>query len=250
MPLVSVLLPAFNSEKYLNNALESVFAQSFKDWELIIVDDSSSIPVASLHIKHLSDSKVRIIRNSKNMGPGSSLNRGIELAKGKYCARIDADDVWIDKNKLDSQISFFRRHPRCVLLGTWFTLIAPDGKEIEKKEHPTQDSNIRKVFLTTNPFGSSTVIFKTNTAKLVGNYSPKLAYHAEDYDLWLRLAQRGTVANLPTFTTNYLVHKSLITKIGKLHKIKTHLLLISKYKTIYPINPAKLFIFLIKIVLN
>ena len=110
-PLVSVILPTYNREKYIAKAIESVCRQSYKNLELIIVNDASTDATNEL-VDNLAkyNPKIIILRNEMNLGIVASLNKGIEVAQGKYIARLDDDDVWCDDKKIEKQVEFLEKN--------------------------------------------------------------------------------------------------------------------------------------------
>lgn len=106
-PLVSIVVPVYNAADYLRETIESVRAQSFRDWELILVDDCSTDDSVSVIEEYLSDDRIVLIRNESNLKAALSRNRGIESAKGRFLSFIDADDIWM-KEKLRKQLDFMK----------------------------------------------------------------------------------------------------------------------------------------------
>ena len=107
MPKVSIIMPSYNSEKYIEKAIKSVFLQTFVDWELIIIDDNSKDDTLEV-VKRLKTNRVIVLKNEKNMGAGCSRNKAIDIATGRYIAFLDSDDIW-EKEKLEKQIDFMKK---------------------------------------------------------------------------------------------------------------------------------------------
>ena len=104
--LISIVMPAYNSEKYIRNSIKSVINQTYKNWELIIIDDYSTDNTVSI-IEEFQNKNIHLIKNKKNSGAAISRNKGIKLAKGNYIAFLDSDDLW-NKEKLEKQINFMK----------------------------------------------------------------------------------------------------------------------------------------------
>ena len=203
---MSIVMPTYNSsEALLTKSIESALAQTFADWELIIVDDASTNDTARLLDAWTKrDSRIKVVHKEKNefrtLGISGSLNRGIALAQGKFIARLDHDDYWIDHDKLKKQIAFMDAHPDCVVVGGGVVVVDPDGKEQFRYFKKETDDAIRKSALFANPFSHTTVLFRKDVAGKVGNYQGK---HIEDWDLWLRMGRRGTFYNFQEYFVAY-----------------------------------------------
>jgi teichuronic acid biosynthesis glycosyltransferase TuaG len=107
-PVISIILPTYNGATYISRAIESVAAQSYTDWELLVIGDGSTDTTAGIVAEYIKkDSRIQYVKNDSNLGIQKSLNRGLHLAQGKYIARIDDDDQWIDTEKLTKQLNFY-----------------------------------------------------------------------------------------------------------------------------------------------
>jgi len=231
-PLVSIIIATYNREKYLKRAIQSIFEQSYKNFEIIIVDDSTNDKVAKIvqEIKNEHDNII-YIKNDQRLGFTKSLNKGIEIARGKYIARLDDDDFWADKKKLEKQIRFLENYPEYVLVGGGVIVINEMGQEIRRYLNPEKDEEIRKVMLFECPFSHSNVVFRKETWEKVGGYNDELN---EDWDLWCRFGRVGKFYNFPEYfnfftegeqnRTQYILSQVLLTKL-KIRK---------KYRKDYP----------------
>ncbi len=229
-PKISVILPVFNGEKYLRESIQSVLDQTFTDFELIVINDGSTDE--SLNITRSFGDKRILILDQKNQGLTASLNRGISESKGKYIARIDADDVWIDKNKLKKQFEFLEKNMSYSLLGTNAHFVNVNEK-VTTTHYPLLDVEIRQKILIKNPFIHSAVIFRKDIALQCGMYDPREKY-VEDYGLWLRMGQKGKFANFPDHTVKYRINASGVTQTKNVEQIKNSLLVVEKNKKYYP----------------
>ncbi|SVE49507.1 uncharacterized protein METZ01_LOCUS502361, partial [marine metagenome] len=194
MPLVTVLMPVCNGEKYLSQAIDSVLNQTFTDYELLIVDDCSSDHSTNI-IKTYMDKRIKLIINKRNIGQTKTLNKGIDLAMGRYIARIDQDDMY-HKDKLLKQINMATKNNYDVV-GTWSYGINKINNKIYKTEHPIDNNDIKKSMIISLPFTHSAILIKTNRLKEVNKY-PEDIKMVMDYGLIVNLAIKGcSFANIP-----------------------------------------------------
>lgn len=236
MPAISIIMPTYNGATFIEGAIESVLQQSYKDWELIIISDGSTDTTDSIVRSYIANHpNILFIENEQNVGIQKSLNKGLSYAKGKYIARLDDDDRWIDEHKLVLQVSYFDAHPECVLLGTDAVLIDTMGKKISRNSMPKSDTAIRKRMYSRNCFLHATVMFRRDMASAVGNYSESPdTLHVEDYDLWLRLGQKGSMANLSMVSTALTVHTESLTNKNRVIQAWRMIGRVRQYKGHYP----------------
>lgn len=209
-PLVSVILPTYNAAAYLSNAIDGILQQTYRNLELIIVNDGSSDQTATL-LGAYTDPRITVI-HQHNLGLPRALNAGIQIAKGKYIARQDADDVSLPE-RIAYQVAFMEQNSQFALLGAWTTIVSgnvggnafnPDQNERQHK-HPTTNGELQVLLLVNNQFVHSTVMIRANCLQKTGIYSENPEdYPPEDYDLWLRIAQKYHIANLPKVLLKYL----------------------------------------------
>lgn len=192
MPKVSVILPVYNGEKFLKEAINGILAQTFKDFELIIINDGSTDGTQKI-IDSYKDKRIFKLKQ-ENKGLVASLNRGIELSKGEYIARHDADDISLPI-RLEKQVSYLDSHPGSVLIGTRATEINESGRETGVLDYPNDDAAIRLALFSYTPFAHGSVMYKKEIIKKIGGYTAG-AWPAEDYDLWSKLLTLGSAANL------------------------------------------------------
>lgn len=210
-PIVTVLISAFNAEKYIAETIESVLNQTFKDFELLIVDDGSKDGTYA-RILEFSDNRIRVIQNEKNEGLTSSLNKGILYSKAKYIARLDADDIALPV-RLDKQVKFMEAHPNVGLCGSFSKAF---GTEECIFKVPTDDE-ISVDLCFKNCFIHPSVIIRRS---VLDQY--KLLYRpfaAEDYDLWCQMSRVTQVRNIPEVLIRYRIHNTQLSNVNNL-KIK------------------------------
>jgi len=191
-PLVSVIIPTYNKSQYLREAIESVLNQTYKNIEVIVVDDGSTDNTGEI-VKLFNDSRI-IYFWQGNKGPASARNTGIKKAQGKYIAFLDSDDLWL-KEKLEKQIDFMGKNPEIGLLGTGCYEITDKGKVIGKKIFPGKNEILQRDLIKYNPFIQSSIITKREVFDKVGFYDKKFQ-ESEDYELWLRIAGNYKIRNL------------------------------------------------------
>ncbi|HEC06617.1 MAG TPA: glycosyltransferase [Thiolapillus brandeum] len=225
-PDISVLMAAHNNEKYLPLAIQSILDQSFRNIELIIVDDCSSDASPDILQRYAErDRRVSIIRNDENIGLSRSLNKGLEVARGKYIARMDDDDVALPGRFL-LQLEYLQAH-RLVLCGGWFRTIGRLRNRTFR--YPVDDEDIRVYMLFQNPFMHPSVIMETRVLQELGGYSADYPY-AEDYHLFARMSQKGRIGNVPAVVHRYRLHRNRVsdkynaTQVQSAHRVRSEYL--------------------------
>jgi len=208
-PTVSVLLPVYNGGAYFRAAVESVLAQTFEDFECLILNDGSTDDSGRLADELASrDARVRVI-HTENRGLVASLNALVEAARGEFLARMDADDLCMPA-RFEQQVEFLRRHPDTVCVGSSYWMMDEAGRTITQILPPLDDAAIQEQALC----GHSTIshpsaMLRASVLKRLGGYRPEF-FPAEDLDLWLRLGELGRLANLPEPLIRYRVHAGSI----------------------------------------
>lgn len=192
-PAVSVVMTVHNGEPWLGEALDSVLAQTFQDFELIVVDDGSTDGTPAT-LQRRADRRIRVIRQ-RQTGQTPALNVALRQAGAPLIARMDADDVALPE-RLTRQVAFLDAHPSVGLLGTGSHEISPDGARLSTHVPPVDDRSIRRVLIRKNPFVHSAVMFRRAAVDAAGLYDESFVV-AQDYDLWLRMSRVTRLANLP-----------------------------------------------------
>ncbi|MDQ3021681.1 MAG: glycosyltransferase family 2 protein [Bacteroidota bacterium] len=235
IPLVSVIIPTYNRVDMLEKAIESVFEQSFCDWELIIIDDASTDEtqekMGELDAK---EEKIRYMRIPRiiNKGISEYLNIGLRSARGKYIARIDDDDYWCHKDKLKKQIEFMENNPEYVVVGGGVILVDEKGDELFRYLKKETDEEIRGFALFSNPFTHATVLFRKDIALKLGGY--KNIKHVEDMELWLRMGKVGKLHNLKEYFITYMTAGQNKSFTHQRENSKTVLEVLKMHKDDYP----------------
>ena len=205
MPHISVLMPAYNSEKYIKEAIESILTQSFLDFEFIIINDGSTDETEFI-IKKFTDPRIKYIKNEINRGLIYTLNKGLELAQGKYIARMDADDI-SHPQRFQKQVDFLNVNLNVSLVGTAFSIIGTD----KITHHPKVNDQIKIKLLTDTSLAHPSVMFlKDDFLKKRLFYDPT-CINAEDYKLWTDVSIAGLkIANLDDVLLKYRIHETQI----------------------------------------
>jgi glycosyltransferase involved in cell wall biosynthesis len=234
-PLVSIVLPTYNRLRLLRRAIDSVISQTYKNWEMLIIDDISSDGTKeAMEELQSKDSRFKYCRIETDKIPGISkyLNYGINNSKGKYIARLDDDDSWCNTQKLELQVNFLEKNPEYVLVGGGIIMVNENQDELYKYYKKEKDETIRKYALMANPFSHTSVMFKRDSAVSIGGY--RNITFAEDWDLWLRLGMLGKLYNFKEYFTNYLsAGQNNSFKIQR-RQTQAVLRLIKEYKDSYP----------------
>lgn len=201
-PTITVLMAVHNGAATVREAIDSILAQTWSDFEFLIVDDASTDDTPAI-LRALADPRVRVVRNDANLGLTRSLNRGLDLAQGRLIARMDADDQALPE-RLARQVALLGAQPEIGLCGTWVETIGDPAGEVW--DFPADDGRIRCRLLFENVLPHPTVMFRRDVFEAAGlRYDPAFTY-AQDYDLWVRAAQHTRLANVPEVLLRYRVH--------------------------------------------
>lgn len=192
-PTVTVLMTAFNAEHTIRESVASILAQTFADFEVLIVDDGSTDKTAE-RILEFRDDRVRLHQRHENRGQTASLNEGLAVARGRYVARQDADD-YSHHRRLERQVGEFDRQDDLVLLGTQGVVCNTAGKITSLLTMPLSEAEVLAWFRMGNPVIHTAAMFRTEVVRELGGYNERFAI-CQDYELWARLKSRGAVRNL------------------------------------------------------
>jgi len=241
MTKVSVLIPVYNGEEYVRDAIQSTLDQTYEDFEIIAIDDGSTDNTYQI-LKEYSkkDPRVKIYKQN-NQGLTKTLNKGILLAKGEYIARLDADD-YSRSDRLEHQVKFLDNHPEYGMVGSYVTEIYPE--ETIRVTKPTEDNEIKKSLIKSCIISHSTVMVR-RWIIAEEQYNEKFET-SQDYDLWIRIGKMHKISILPLFLVFRRKRDNSITNSKKkLQKLKYHTII--KLKAFrYLKLPFKYAIFIIK----
>ena len=228
IPKVSVLMPAYNAEKYIALAIESILSQTFRDFEFIIINDGSSDNTEKIILSY-EDSRIRYIKNESNIKLIATLNKGFDLCRGQYIVRMDADDKSLP-NRIQKQVEFMDQHHEIGLCGTAFDSFGfINGPYFYKSD----DADIRIRFLHECHMLHPSIILRSEIIRQHNLYMTIL--HGEDLDFFIRIAEHTKLANLPEILIRYQQLPESMSKansdITEKHCTKIHL---EFFKKIHP----------------
>ncbi len=203
-PRVSVVMPVYNGEAFLAEAVESILGQTYGDLELVVVDDCSGDGSGAIVDRYTDDRLVRA-RNAVRLGIAGTRNRGAELARGEFIAVMDQDDVSLPE-RLATEVRFLEEHPELEAAGSWVKLIDGQGEPVGEWRHPTEAEAVRRGLLDRGCIANGSALIRAGALRRLGGY--RAIPIVDDYDLWLRLTDgRACVANIPEFLFLYRVHE-------------------------------------------
>ncbi len=216
--LVSIIMPSYNTAKFISETITSVLAQTYPNWELIIVDDCSTDDTDAVIRPYLADDRIRYIKNEKNSGAAVSRNRALREAKGKWIAFLDSDDLWLPE-KLEKQIAFMEKNRyaftytdyRIRLNGTWLPYIYTGPSVV----------NRRKMY---NYCYFSTITVMYDREK-IGLVQIEDLRKNNDYAMWLQIIEKSNCYRFPECLSYYIKHENSVSGGSKIKLIKWHYIL-------------------------
>lgn len=209
--LISVIMPVYNSGKYLGEAINSILNQTYSHFEFIIIDDGS-IDNSQEIIESFTDERIRYIKNTSNKGIVYSLNKAIELSTGDYIARMDSDDISMPE-RFECQINEFRKNSKLVLCGTWYKSIYKN-RFLSYNKVPVTSDQIKAQLLFSNAVCHPSVMIKKSVFKDDLKYL-KEDFNCEDFGLWSRMVELGEFYNIPKYLLKYRIHDTNISNSNK-----------------------------------
>lgn len=208
MPLVSVVIPVYNSEQTLRETIESVLQQTHTNLEVIVINDGSQDSTLEI-LDRIDDTRLKVF-SFQNAGLAASRNRGIQKAAGDYISFIDADDLWTP-NKLASQLEALHRHPDAAVAYSWTDLIDRTGRWLRSGGHTTVNGNVYARILTVNFLeNGSNALIRTQAISTVGQFDESLPA-AEDWEFYIRLAKYHQFVAVPRAQILYRVSSASMT---------------------------------------
>jgi len=206
IPAVTVLLPVYNAAAFVGEAIRSVLAQTYRDFELLVIDDASTDDSEQV-VRQFKDARIRYLVNESNLGITGTLNRGLSEARGDYIARMDADDI-CHPQRLARQAGFLDRSPGVAACGTWVRVF---GRERGVLKQPCGAACVRASLCLDNPLFHPTVMLRRRALEKRGLRYDPASLNCEDFDLWSRLAETDLIDNLPVALLDYRTHGASIT---------------------------------------
>lgn len=207
MSTVSVLLPVYNCEKFVAEAIDSILTQSFNDFELIIVNDGSTDRSAEI-IRSYTDPRIVYIENDQNAGLVRVLNSGLSMAQGVFIARMDADDISYP-GRFEKQVSYLLAHPEIGVVGSAMQEINSEGRDLSSCRFPENHDLIAWALCFRNPIVHPSVMMRREILINNGGYPTELII-PEDYYLWHLLISKTKFANLPEILIKYRQHEDSV----------------------------------------
>lgn len=213
-PKVSILLPVWNGEKYISDAIDSILNQTFSDFELVIVNDGSSDNTEKIILSY-SDKRIKLFKRENNKGIVDALNYGINFCTSPLIARQDADDV-SELNRLEIQVKFMDSNPLVSMCGTGMYVIDDNGIPVGMiNDRPRSYEEIKQLLKKMCVFVHGSVMYRKDVVLKIGGYNCDIAFrHAEDYELWVRMAKNNIIVNLPGLPLyRHRIHKERVSTV-------------------------------------
>ena len=212
---VTILMPVYNCREYVREAIDSILGQTFRDFEFLIIDDGSTDDTNEI-IRKYSDDRIIIHKNEKNLGLIATLNKGLDLAKGRYIARMDGDDISVS-SRLEKQINFLEAHPDYIACGSWVETFKENEKTIDIKYNEKYEL-IRIKSMYQNHFCHGSSLFKTDIVKKYNLRFENKFIHAEDYYFFVKLSEIGKLYNIQEILLRVRQHNSNVSALS--HQIQ------------------------------
>ena len=218
VPKISVVMSVYNGTRYLQESVESIFNQSFANFEFIIIDDASTDNTWKILVDYADqDQRIKLLKNEKNIGLTKSLNKGLKLVRGEYIARQDADDVSL-LQRFEKQVAFLDRHSEAVLVSCDIERIDAEGCHIGKFQRACEPDLVFWYLLFYNRLaGHSQVMFRRESVMNLDGYCENYRY-SQDYELWCRLVETGKIVILPEVLLQQRFHSQRVSAAKKLEQ--------------------------------
>lgn len=206
-PKITVLMPVYNACQFVKYSIKSLIKQSFIDFELLVIDDGSSDDTV-LEIQSFKDSRIRLVKNDGNMGVAWTLNAGLDLARGEYVARMDADDICYP-HRLAKQLQFMEKNPAVGVAGTWVRYFGDQPPVIDRT--PLGTDVVKAFLFFDNALYHPSVILRKKLFDRFGLRYDSMYSRSEDYELWIRAAEYFPLDNLPEPLLRFRCHRGSVT---------------------------------------
>ena len=230
-PFVSIIMSTRNRAQFISRSILSALEQSFKEWELLVMDDGSTDNTPEvMRAWEKKDVRIRYVRLTSPGNIAKASNAGLRMAKGEFVAILDDDDWWIDPEKLAKQIKFLREHPDYIACGGSFIAVNGEGKETGRFGKPETDEAIRRVMLSANAIANSTSMFRRVES---GFYDESLTGFA-DWDFFLRLGTIGKLYNFLDYFLAYRMWGGAGSVMSQRKNVDAALVIVPRYRNDYP----------------
>lgn len=231
---ISIIIPTYNSARYLTGAIESALLQDYPKKELIIIDDGSTDNTREIVKEFLNRPNVYYI-HQENSGTGRARNAGIKKSTGKFIAFLDADDIWPDEEKIKKQANYLKTHPDIGLVGNNYIIIDEKEKELGRIRFKLSDKDIRNIILQSNHLNISSVMVRKKVLLAAGLFREEKKYSgAADYDFFLRVGKISKFGNIDEFLTKYRINTKGLTSSDGFRQDWYAFLVMLKYRELYP----------------
>ena len=218
MPKISVIMPAYNAEKYIAQAIESILGQTFGDFELIVLNDCSKDKTGEI-IASFADQRIVCVNNEENMGVARTLNKGLKIARGEYIARMDADDISLPE-RLEKQAAFLDTNEAAAVVGSAVERFDETGS-LGKRVFAADPRQMDIEMLFACGLAHPSVMMRRTLVTGLGGYDADYE-GLEDYELWWRVSRSHQVTALPEVLLRYRIHSAQVTKNPSEKYIKRH----------------------------
>lgn len=228
---VSIIMAAYNAEKYIHEAVQSILNQTYSDFEFLIVNDGSNDDTSKI-LSQYHDRRIKVFYQP-NQGCIYARESAIERAKGEYIAIMDADDIALPE-RLEKTVEFLDANPEVVLVGTGFIIKNEESGEQEIKIPPSSDEKLRKILLRYDPFKDPSLLIRKSAFKTAGGYKVD---HGFDYELYSRLAKIGKLANIEDILLIIRQHNRQFFRMGHSPEEHRKRRLKIRWLTLWRLNP-------------
>ncbi len=222
-PLISVILPVYNQAPFVQEAIESILNQTFKDFEVIVINDCSKDESLNA-INSIRDPRIKVFSNKENLGISYCLNFGISVAQASIIARMDGDDI-CHSDRFFLQYEYLSKNPKVAAVGCWMKLFKNDENFISVHKYPSDIEEVKTNLIFENSIPHPGVMFRKSIIDSLGGYTNKYQY-AEDWELWMKLSRDYDLTNIPYVLLYYRVHNHSVSKIHTTYQSQSKLRLI------------------------
>lgn len=220
-PSVSVVMPAYNAEKYLREAIDSILSQTYTDFEFIIINDGSTDATKEI-IQSYTDPRIVYIENEVNSGICVTLNKGLDAARGKYIARMDSDDIALP-NRLETQVRYMEAHPEIGVAGSDIEIFYENGEKSQIVNYDTDAESCKANLIFSATLAHPAAFIRTSVLNDHQLRYDSFFHGMEDHHLWWRIAKLSKITNIPKVLLRYRQHTSQITRQSSTPEFKERL---------------------------
>lgn len=210
-PTITVLMPVYNVEKYIRFAIDSILSQTYEDFSFLIIDDASTDHTVDI-ICEYQDKRIKLIRNSRNLGVANSLNKGLAIIDSPYIARMDGDDI-SNPTRFEKQLAYMKFYPKLSIVGSHMELIDDRGTIIKKQNKQVENENIKVgLFLGHTSLAHPSIIIKRSALNKFRLQYDSAYQYAEDYELYCKASQYIEFDNYPEALVQYRIHPESVSQ--------------------------------------